>query len=65
MQQSDQTNTQMGKRPARFFKHQFVSPEAQPQKEKLEEPDVAALPTTVLPAVTPHPMNWRSLISVQ
>ena len=60
MQQSDQTNTQMGKRPARLFKHQFVSPEAQPQKEKLEEPDVAALPTTVLPTITPHPMSgWE------
>ena len=57
MQQSDQTKTQMGKRPARLFKHQFVSAKAQPQEEKLEEPDVAALPTTVLPTVTPHPIS--------
>ncbi|MBA2392021.1 MAG: flippase-like domain-containing protein [Ktedonobacteraceae bacterium] len=57
MQQSDQNNMQMGKRPARLFKHQFISAKEPPQEGRLEEPDVAALPTTVLPTITPHPMN--------
>ena len=57
MQQPDETTTKLGKRPTKLFKHQFVSAKTQPHEEKLEEPDVAALPTTVLPTVTPHPIS--------
>jgi len=60
MQQPDETTTKLGKRPAKLFKHQFVSAKTQPHEEKLEEPDVAALPTTLMPTVTPHPMDgWE------
>ena len=58
MQQFDQnTKVQTGKRPAGLFKHQFVKTGMPPLREKLEEPDVAALPTTLLSAVTDPSMN--------
>ncbi len=57
MQRFDKTNAPMRKRPAGLFKHQFISTETWSGGEKREEPDVAALPTTVMPSVTPPSMN--------
>lgn len=57
MQQFDKTNAPMGKRPVGFFKHHFLSTDAWPKGERQEELDVAALPTIVLPSVTPPWMN--------
>ncbi len=61
MQPFDQkANRRTGKRPAGLFKHQFISTGTWLLDEKKEELDVAALPTTVMPIITHHPMNgWE------
>ena len=61
MRQFDKTNVPTGKRPMKQFKHQFFSVDTETKREKQEEPDVAALPTTVLPSVTPPLMDmWET-----